>query len=132
MKKSGKNQLTEHDVKIEVVDDHVDTVTATSNYLEGIGFKTVWAYNGEDAISVCKKEKPSLLLLDIKMPGMSGFDVAKNLPETEILFATAYDDMEEKTHKFKNSIGLIRKPIDFENLVKVIRQKFKIKDPEFP
>lgn len=117
-------------ILIAIVDDHIDTVTSLSNFLESQGFKTVWAYSGEDAIDLCKKNKPDLLLTDIRMPGMSGFELAEKLKDQPKLFMTAYDNMEEKAKKYKPSWGIIKKPVDVSELLEIIKKNFKLKDKE--
>ncbi|MBT3691554.1 response regulator [Candidatus Woesearchaeota archaeon] len=111
---------------ILIVDDHSDIAISISNYLEFNGFKTFQAYGGESAIKLCNKEKPDLILMDIAMPKMSGIEVAKKLPTYKVLFFTVYDDLAEESKKVKNSIGIIRKPVDLEEMVTKIRKHFKL------
>ena len=113
-------------IKILVVDDHSDIVVSISNYLDFNGFQTIKAHNGKMAIEKAKEEKPDLILLDIMMPKVSGFDVCKALPKQKVLFMTAYDDLAEESKQYKNSIGLLRKPIDFEELMEILRKKFNL------
>ena len=129
---NSDKKKNERDVLIAIVDDHVDTVVSISNYLEAQGFRTVWAYNGEDAIKMCKKDAPDILLLDIRMPGMNGFEVAKLLPrEQKIIFMTGFEGMEDKARAFGNCIGIIPKPIDFGKLIATLRAQFGLKKSEF-
>ena len=72
---------------ILVVDDESDIVDILKYNLEKENEYTVHAaYNGTEALAIAKKEKPDLILLDIMMPGMNGFEICKNLksePETK-------------------------------------------------
>jgi DNA-binding response OmpR family regulator len=121
----------EHDFLIAIVDDHIDLVISISNYLENNGFRTVWAYNGEDALKLCKKESPDMLLLDIRMPGMNGFDIAKLLPkEQKIIFMSGFDELESRSKEFGNCVGTIQKPIDFGKLISRLRAEFGLKKSE--
>jgi DNA-binding response OmpR family regulator len=118
-------------IKVAVIDDHVDTVTSISNYLEAKGFKTVWAYDGKAAVELCKKENPDALVLDIKMPEMNGFEVAKALQgKQKIIFMTAYEDVQQEAAKFNNAIGIINKPVDLEEVLSLLRKAFHIPTPK--
>lgn len=76
-------------------------------------------------------EKPQLLLLDIKMPGKSGFDLLKMFKEVtfEVVFVTAYEEYAINAFEF-NALGYILKPIDYsklENTLKKVIQRIKHK-----
>ena len=104
---------------ILVVDDESDIVDILKYNLEKEHEYTVHtAYNGTEALAIAKKEKPDLILLDIMMPGMNGFEVCKSLksePETKripVIFLTA------KENEIDEIVGLeigaddyIQKPI---------------------
>lgn len=114
------------EILIGIVDDHIQTAISLSQFLENNGFRTWQAYNGIDAIKKCQSDKPDLLVLDIKIPKMSGFEVAKELKGQKILFMTAYDDLEKKASKIKGSLGVIKKPVNSEVLLNKIRKIFNI------
>lgn len=108
---------------ILVVDDHIQTAVSLSQFLDNNGFKTFQAYNGIDAINKSKKEKPDLVLLDIKIPKMSGFEVAEELKGQKILFMTAYEDLGRQASKnTKNCLGVLKKPVDTDELLKKINK----------
>lgn len=115
------------DFKIGVVDDHVQTAVSISQLLNMNGFKTFQAYNVQDAISKAKAEKPELLISDIRLGNdEEGFDVAKQLPNQKILFMSGFDMDREKIKTFKNVIGALVKPIDNDELLKLIRKELKL------
>ena len=111
-------------LKVAIVEDNAYSVDSLSNYLEGVGFFTVKAYRADDAEKLCENEKPDLLLLDASMKGMSGIDVAKALPKQKVLFMCAENEDERKASKVKNSIGIIKKPINLIELNNLIRKHF--------
>ena len=113
--------------KVLVVDDHSDIVISIVNFLKYNGIEALQAYNWKDALEICKNDKPDLVMLDIMMPRMNGFEVAKKIPKQKILFMTAYDGLEEEAKDVKNSLGCIRKPIDLEELLKAIKKILKMK-----
>ncbi|MEW6506355.1 MAG: response regulator [Bacteroidota bacterium] len=65
--------------KILVIDDYPDNVFLIQDRLEREGFEVLKAYDGETGIQKAISEKPDLILLDIMMPGVSGYDVCKAL-----------------------------------------------------
>ncbi len=66
---------------IMVVDDHPDLVEILRITLESKGFNVRCAYSGKELLAVLEKEKPDLILLDIMMPQMDGFEVLTRLKE---------------------------------------------------
>ncbi len=65
--------------KILIVDDEEDLVTLFSDVLESAGFEIICAYDGNEVLPQAKKDKPDLILLDIKMPKIDGLEVLKML-----------------------------------------------------
>ena len=65
--------------KILIVDDERDIVKALMIRLQGAGYEVVTAFDGAQGIFVAHKEKPDLILLDIRMPAGNGFSVAEKL-----------------------------------------------------
>lgn len=65
--------------KILVVDDEKKIVSVIRGYLEQAGFSVVVAYDGKQAMTLFRHEKPNLILLDLNLPGMDGIDVARTL-----------------------------------------------------
>jgi CheY-like chemotaxis protein/MinD-like ATPase involved in chromosome partitioning or flagellar assembly len=88
--------------KILIVDDEVDTLRLVGLMLERQGYEIVAAENGEQALEEVEKGKPDLILLDVMMPGMDGFEVARQIrgnSETEdipIIMFTAKVQVEDK------------------------------------
>ena len=80
--------------KILVVDDEVDIVDFIEDYLMGEGYEVVKAYNGIEALDKTRQDLPDLVVLDIMLPGLDGFEVCKQM-RTEsavpILMLTAKD-----------------------------------------
>ena len=77
---------------ILVVDDKANIRSLVQEYLLTEGFKVLTAANGEDALHAARCEKPDLILLDIMMPGMSGYDFLKSYRkdnETPVILLTA-------------------------------------------
>ncbi len=64
---------------ILVVDDEQNIVDILKSNLEREGYEVLVAFDGEDAVEMCKTKSPDLVLLDCMMPGMDGFDVCKTI-----------------------------------------------------
>ena len=84
---------------ILIVDDEKRLVSLVESYLTQEGYRVATAYNGKEALTVAQKEKPDLIILDIMMPEMNGYDFmhvhrAKN--DTPIIMLTAKVDDDDK------------------------------------
>lgn len=82
--------------KILVVDDECDVVKTLKNFLSRRGFEVNSALSGEEALSALEKNKTDLILLDIRMPGLQGTEVARivkeRYPYIKIIVVTAYPE----------------------------------------
>jgi DNA-binding response OmpR family regulator len=84
---------------IMVVDDEKRLVSLVESYLAQEGYRVVSAYNGKEALAVARREKPDLIVLDVMMPEMDGYEfMRKHRAEnnTPIILLTARVDDEEK------------------------------------
>lgn len=85
--------------KILVVDDEMEIVELVRSYLTQAGFKVVAAYDGEDALIQYKLESPDLIILDLMLPKLDGFDVARKIRQDSnvpILMLTARTQAEDR------------------------------------
>lgn len=114
--------------KILVVDDD-RLVLATLTYgLAQAGFEVIDADNGDDAILLAREHRPELALLDIRMEGLSGFDVAAYLREylhIPFMFLSAFAD-EETVSKVKElgAVAYLIKPLDIHQIVPAVEAAF--------
>lgn len=122
--------------KILIVDDEPDVITTLEFLLKSEGFAVAKASNGHEGLKKAAAEKPSLIILDIKMPGMSGYEVAqvikdnKELKQIPIIFLTAVSQVVDATFGIRTETfadRYISKPYDIEQFVKVIKEILKIK-----
>jgi DNA-binding response OmpR family regulator len=80
--------------KILVVEDEEDFRALLSGVLDKEGYSVVTASNGEDGIAAFQKEKPDLVILDVQLPDMEGFEICRKIraegpnPEVPVLFCT--------------------------------------------
>jgi DNA-binding response OmpR family regulator len=117
--------------KIMVVDNEPDIVDLTRTVLELGGYTVILSYSGEEALRKLEKEKVDLVLLDIMMPGMSGWDVfnriKKKSKEVKVAFMSVLE-ISEKRKQVLLDEGLadyIMKPFDKETLLRHVDQILK-------
>jgi two-component system LytT family response regulator len=80
------------------------------------------AQNGEEGIEKIKQQKPDLIFLDVSMPGMTGFEMLKQLDDVpQVIFVTAFDEHALKAFELQ-AIDYILKPIDPERLSQAIKR----------
>lgn len=94
------------------------------------------ADNGEEALEVCSKIKPDIILTDIKMPVMDGLEfsvrVKDILPEVKIIFISGHEDFEyAKTVANLNAFGYILKPFRIQDVIDVVKKVVNICDEDF-
>jgi two-component system alkaline phosphatase synthesis response regulator PhoP len=116
--------------KVLLVDDDVDFCEAAKLLLESNDYEVILAYDGKVGLEKVRAEKPDLVILDVMMPEMNGYDVCvilksdpelKNIP---VILLTAVDQEIFRTH-YTQHMGLmteaddyIAKPVESEELVK--------------
>lgn len=122
---------------ILVVDDEPDVRTLCRVNLEYEGYKVVEASNGSDAFQRLNERRPDLILLDLMMPQMDGWEVMRRLKEDEstaaipviLLTARADDDSQLKALD-EGVLDYITKPFNPLSLVKFVERILKGRDPE--
>jgi DNA-binding response OmpR family regulator len=109
--------------RILVVDDEPDLLMLLEEHLSQEGFQVLTASAGMQAISKARAEQPDLILLDVMMPGVSGFDVCnilQDFPETAeipIIFLTAITETKRKVMGLNlGADDYITKPFDLRDL----------------
>ena len=123
--------VTPSDYKILVVDDVMPNVLLLKVILTNEKFNVITASNGATAIELVHAESPDLILLDVMMPGMSGYEVAQHLradaktAEIPIIFLKALDTSEDIVRGFKmGGNDFISKP--FSKEVLIVRVKYQL------
>ena len=114
------------EAKLLVVDDEFNILELLATSLRFAGFEVVTAGNGREALEKAHAEKPDLIVLDVMMPGMDGFEVTRRLREngttTPVLFLTAKDATEDKvTGLGAGGDDYVTKPFGLEEVVARIR-----------
>jgi DNA-binding NtrC family response regulator len=111
--------------KILVVDDEKNIRTTLSTYLESSGFDVVLASDGEEALKKIKEDDFLLILLDIKMRGLSGIQVLEEMRKlgfkNNVVMMTAYGTIENAVESMKlGALDFLSKPFTLEGLKNVV------------
>ena len=113
--------------RLLVVDDDPGLLLAVSDTLRAEGYKVKTARRGADALTIIAQSLPDLIISDIRMPGMDGYQLVKNLrtnPRTRlipIVFLTAKDETADRVAGFRTGVdAYITKPFETEELVAII------------
>ncbi len=107
--------------KILVIDDEKPTLSMFRLFLDAYGYTVYTAENGEDGLEIFQKEKPAIVLTDIKMPGVDGLGVLRQIkevaPETAVIVITGHGDtaLAEQAVAL-HAVDFINKPIKKEAL----------------
>jgi PAS domain S-box-containing protein len=137
MNASSDDRLSSHQFLtnplILIVDDQPANIHVLSEHLDRENFDVRVATSGQFALSVLEKVKPHLILLDIRMPGMDGFEVCRILktnPDTAqipIIFMSALDDVGSKMTGFElGAVDYITKPFEKNELIARVRTQIRI------
>ena len=120
--------------RILVVDDHADNVELLRARLAARDYDIVTATDGDEALAIVEQEAPDLILLDVMMPRVDGFEVARRIKENSelpfipIIMQTALDSSERRVEGLDaGADDYITKPIDFAELEARIRSLLRIK-----
>jgi CheY-like chemotaxis protein len=114
-------------VRVLIVEDHLDSRDALRALLEAFGYVVVLAANGKEAVEAALTTSPDLILMDIMMPVMDGFEAMRQLRHlrataaTPIIAVTAMEGAHELA-LHAGATDYVRKPIDIRALLAKLRQ----------
>ena len=121
---------------ILIVDDVAKNIQVLANYLKQEGYNLNFAQSGAEALKHAKQKSFDLILLDIMMPEMDGFDVCRQLKdnnstsEVPVIFITAKTDIESITRSFEAGVDYITKPFNGAELIARIKTHLNLKEKE--
>jgi DNA-binding response OmpR family regulator len=124
---------TEEQVSVLLVEDNPLTLRVLIEHLRKLGLQTSVARSGEEALRQIGGAKPDLILLDIMLPGIDGFETCHRLKgnvttkEIPVIFITALSDTTDKVKAFEaGGVDYITKPIDFREVAARIETRLTI------
>ena len=125
--------------KILIIEDHADMRELLAWQIELMGFMPISAKQGREGVEKALTEKPQLIIMDIMMPGMDGWEAAKqirahpDIKDTPILAATAlFRDSDLKNCMDAGCNGYIVKPFTFQELQSKVRELIPSAGTPFP
>ncbi|ELS04582.1 signal transduction histidine kinase [Xenococcus sp. PCC 7305] len=120
---------------ILIVDDTPDNLLVLFSYLEEQGFKVLLAEDGETALKIAQSKAPDLILLDVLMPKMDGFETCRRLKaklatkEIPVIFLTALSETVNKVQGFKlGGVDYITKPSEQEEVLVRIQTHLNLRN----
>lgn len=120
--------------KLLIVDDEKDFVDMVAERLSAKGFKIVEAFDGKEGFEKAHSEKPDLIVLDVMMPEMSGYDVCRKLKiedgykKTPIIMLTAkFQPNDLEFGKEMGADAYLTKPLELDQLLLTIKALLRIK-----
>ncbi len=120
------------DFKVLLVDDETDFVQALAERLKMRDLPADAVYDGEQALSFVEGQEPDVMILDLKMPGMDGLEVLrqvkKSYPKIQVIILTGHGtDKDAEEARRLGAFDYLEKPVSLDVLVKKMRQAFKQK-----
>jgi signal transduction histidine kinase len=121
--------------KILIVDDNAEFASVVARFLEHHGLETLLAQTGVKAIEKIQTDLPDLVLLDLKLPDVSGMEVLRRIKEINediaIVIITGYGGEQVAVDIMKaGALDFLSKPIDNDALLRTIRNAFKLRDAQ--
>lgn len=108
--------------KVLIVDDETEFASTLAERLEIRGYNAKAVYSAEDAIASSRTDPPDVILLDLRMPGMSGIQVLKTIkqfnPSIQVIMMTGLGVSQESAEAMESgAFDCVMKPVDIENVV---------------
>ena len=126
-------QRTTSDMNILIVDDTPDNLRILVGLLSEQGYLVRPAASGSQALNAVREKQPDLILLDVKMPGMDGYEVCERLKAAErtrdipVIFISALGEIEDKVRGFEvGGVDYITKPFQNQEVLARIHTHLKL------
>lgn len=117
-----------------IVDDNLKNLKVLLGLLKDRGFNIIVAQNGEEALERASHWLPDIILLDVMMPGLDGFEICHRLKANEttreipIIFMTALTDVESKLKGFElGGVDYVTKPVEYQEVMARLKAHLTIR-----
>ena len=119
--------VTDSNISVLIIDDEVDMCDMLSHVLNQAGFITYAAHDGNTGLEIFNEKLPSVVILDLRMPGMNGMDVLKQIKhtgsETPVIIITAHGQIQSAVEAIKHgAYNYFNKPFDNEEVVLTVEK----------
>src|SRR3954451_3778158 len=113
--------------RILIVDDDAGQRSLLDSFLRGQGFETLVVDSGEKALEALRSEPVSMMISDVRMPGMTGLETLRRARQEHavlpVLLVTAYADIRDAVGAMRDgALDYLAKPIDLDQLLATVRQ----------
>lgn len=122
------------DEPIFVVDDDPDSLDIVRTYLEGRGYAVITARSGSEALAKLEDVHPAIILLDVMMPGMDGWEVARivknhpDLGDVRVVMLTALGEFQDKQEGLRaGADDYMVKPIRLDELIRKVERNLEVR-----
>ncbi|GFP77757.1 response regulator transcription factor [Clostridium fungisolvens] len=126
--------ITKEQINILVVDDEISIVNFIKMGLESEGYRVYEAFNGNEALELVEKINPHIVILDVMMPGMDGYEACsriKKLVKTSVIMLTAKDEVDDLVKGLDlGADDYMSKPFSFKELLARINARVRNSFPE--
>lgn len=126
--------LVNQQINILIVDDEENIVEFIKMGLEAEGFTVNTAYDGKDAVILARKLNPQIIILDVMLPGMNGYEVCSEIKKsikTSIIMLTAKDDIDDRVKGLNlGADDYMIKPFSFKELLARINARIRSSFPQ--
>jgi DNA-binding NtrC family response regulator len=117
--------------KVLLIDDDASLRRVTEYSLQSAGFQVICAADGEQGLACFKVDHPEIVITDIQMPGLSGYEVLQQIkaerPETLVIVITAYSSVEKAVEAMKQgAYDYLAKPFSRDELVLLVEKAFNL------
>jgi DNA-binding NtrC family response regulator len=121
--------------RVLIVDDELELVSALEERLNLRGFRATGVTTGADALAHLARAECDVVLLDVKMPGLGGFEVIKKIkaehPEMQVILLTGHGSAHDAEEGMRlGAFDYLMKPINIANLVRVLHAAAGTETPE--
>ncbi|NLI09917.1 MAG: response regulator [Elusimicrobia bacterium] len=118
--------------KILIIEDSKKTSLILKEVLEKMSYSVFLEHDGVSGLAAARREKPDLILLDLLLPKISGFDVCKSLKQDNavrsipvIILSTMYNEENVQKMKLLGAVTFMKKPYRLEELLEEIKKRLK-------
>ncbi len=115
--------------KILIIDDEAHLADLVSSFLSSNGYETDTAYDGDTGLEKARTVSPDLIILDVQLPNMDGFEICSVLKGDEefsripiLLFSSKGSDNYKKSGEYAHADAYLTKPIELDSLLAEVRK----------